>query len=337
MLFSLFRQRPALVCSLVLGGALLVSGCGGGSGGTAPTLPPTGDPSVLLYDQFNSFDTVNSWSVQGGGYTIQRTLMGNQPAIVNDGSTSFVRLPLSTYVSDPYRSQGKTMFGTEFASYALFPRSQGLRFTARIRMTSATQQGLVGGFFLFSSKLPDKSTPQTIDEIDHELLTTAYSPKSGSPYTWTNIYKNFVIAQNFQGNQIGGKYDDKNTTISTAPGFVQGYKTNDWNIYTIEWKAGDVKWFINGQQIREETGLVPDSPLGMRFNFWVSNSSWQNAYSDSPVLNGVSDPSQAQNFYMDMDYVKVETLDGKAPTSSSSALKRAAPTRGVTMADYRGK
>lgn len=350
-LFIMFSfQRPAraaLEFSLLLGGALALSGCGGGSSG--PSVPsatptPTPVPSVLLDDEFNAGALDSSrWAVDDASLSIQRTEFGNTPTFGQDSDgTRFVRLPLNTFVPDPaVRQAGQLeMFGTEFGTKAQFPQSQGLKFEARMRMTSAAQLGLVGSFFLFSEKGNYGSTPPlTIDEVDHELLSNAFV--ANPAYSWTNIYNDFIIAQpDGKGGIVADPYDGNPTKTLGAPeNLVPGFVPGGWNTYRIEWKPGSTQWFINDTLIRTDTsGRVPDAPLGVRFNLWAAQSQakggWQAAYSNT--LQPATSAASSQTFSVDVDWVHVQTLDGKAPTTSA-LVRSASASGGAPMAGYSSK
>jgi hypothetical protein len=350
-------QRPvrrtlalkAVGSSLLLGGALFLGGCGGGGSGpsvpkaTATPVPTPVASNVLMAEEFNAGALdANRWAVLGN--SIQRTLLGNKPTFDKDSDgTRFVRVPLHTFVPDPVvRQEGKLeLFGTEFGSKTLFPQSQGLKFESRMRFTSQNQPGLVGAMFLFSEKGTYGGTPPlTLDEVDHELLSN--SVNADTPYTWTNIYNDFITAQpDGKGGTLADPYDGNPTkTLGAGENLVPGFDKGGWNTYRIEWKPGSVQWFINDKLIRTDTSSrVPDSPLSVRFNIWGAASQakggWNAAYSDQ--LQPAASASADQTFSLDVDWLHVETLDGKVP-STSSALLRSSPASGdVPMAGYSSK
>jgi len=346
MNFSPRRARSVFGPMLLLGSPLLflLNGCGGGGGGTSlpvPTPTPTSPPGLLLDDEFNSgsLDS-NRWEVQNTSSYIQRTQLGNNPTFAQDSDgTKYVQLPLNTYL--PVRAAGSpsdvTLSGTEFGTNVRYPVGTGLKFEARMRLPNLSQQGIVNAFFMFSAKGNYGGTPPlNIDEIDHELLNKAYVQKQ--PYTWTNIYNDFVVAQpDGKGGTIGGAYGDSTTTLGVAENLVANYNPSNWNVYRVDWQTGSVKWYINDVLIRTDTsGRVPDEPLGVRFNIWgakdPATGGWDAAYSDT--LQPAKSPDQNQTFNLDVDWVHVNTLDGNAPAQSAALVRAAPKSNSVPMAGY---
>lgn len=340
------RARFVFGPMLLLGGSLLLNGCGGGGGGTSVPVPtatpaPTGPPGLLLDDEFNASSLdANRWSLQTSSAFIQRTQLGNRPTFAQDSDgTKYVQLPLNTFL--PGRAAGSpsdvTLFGTEFGTNVRYPMGTGLKFEARMRLPNVSQQGIVNAFFLFSAKDNYGSTPPlNIDEIDHELLNKAYAQKS--PYTWTNIYNNFVVAQpDGKGGTTGGAYGDSNTTKGEAINLVANYNPSNWNVYRVDWQPGSVKWYVNDVLRRTDTtGRVPDEPLGVRFNIWgakdPATGGWDAAYSDT--LQPAPSADQNQTFNLDVDWVHVNTLDGKAPVQSAALVRSVPNSNPVPMAGY---
>jgi len=345
MNFSPRRARTVFGPMLLLGSPLLflLNGCGGGGSGGGPGVPtpaptPTGPPGLILADEFNagSLDS-NRWSVQNSSAYIQRTQLGSNPVFAQDSDgTKYVQLPLTTFL--PNRAPGSpadvTLSGAEFGTKVRYPVGTGLRFEARMRLPQVSQLGLVYAFFLFSSKDNYGGTPPlNIDEIDHELLSKAFTVQH--PFTWTNDYNNFIIAQpGTAGDSYGGSPDK---TSGLAKGLVAGYNPSNWNVYRIDWQSGSIKWYVNDVMIRADTGTrVPDEPLGVRFNVWAAKDpatgGWSDAY--SATLQPAPGAAQSQTFNLDVDWVHVNTLDGKAP-AQSAAVVRSAPNSGpIPMAGY---
>lgn len=319
---------------LLLGSPLLflLNGCGGGGGGTSvpiPTPAPAGPPGLLLDDEFNTGAlNSNMWSVQNNTSSIQRTQLGNNPTFAQDSDgTKYVQLALNTYL--PSRAPGSpadvTLSGTEFGSNMRFPVGTGIRFEARMRLPDVAQLGIVNAFFLFSSKDNYGGTPPlNIDEIDHELLSKAFTAQS--PFTWTNTYNNFIIAQ--PGNPGDNYGSTPNKTLGLAKGLVAGYNPRNWNVYRVDWQSGSINWYINDVLIRSDSGMrVPDEPLGVRFNVWAAKDpatgGWSDAYSDT--LQPAASAAENKTFNLDVDWVHVNTLDGKAPVQNPSAMPSSGP------------
>ena len=345
--------------SLILGGALLVSGCGGGGSGGGPTTPtstpipgvtptPTATPlpGVVFSDEFDAgrLDS-GKWTVLDRSNTLQRTEFGNQPVFSQDGDgTRFMRLKLDTFLPDGGAKAGGLveLFGTQVVANSKIDRGNGVEFQAKMRMTNPNQPGLVGAFFLFGQKGNFGGTPPlSFDEIDHELLTNAFV--ANPPYTWTNIYNDFRVPQ--PGLPTGDRYDDLTKNDGQPRPIQSGFDKGGWNVYRIVWKPGQVQWFINGSDqpiATDTTGRVPDDALGVRFNLWAAAAppiGWADAY--SAALQAASTPGANQTFSLDVDWVRVRSLGATTSDARSKASSRLIPMtrqeilRGVPSASYR--
>lgn len=350
-MLSLFKParrtstQSALGFSLLLGGALFLNGCGGGSSGpSVPTATPTPVPAsnVLLDDEFNA-GTLDSkrWSIVDSTFNIQRTQFGNTPDFKQDADgTRFMRVKLDTYLPVHTVKGPDTLsfLGTEVKSNLRFARGNGVIFESRMRLSDANTLGLVNAFFAYGEKGTfGKTPPLSLDEIDHEMLTNTLF--TTTPASWTNIYNDFVLPQD--GNPSGDSYFDPLKTEGSFKDLVPGFDPSGWNTYRIEWKAGGVQWFINDKLIREDTSVrVPDDALGVRFNIWAPSGppvGWTPAWSDS--LKSAASAAENQDFAFDVDWVRVRTLDGKAPTTSAVSALMAPSTRrgGAAMGGFRSK
>lgn len=329
-MLSLKLQSKALwaLSSVLLGGALLVSGCGGGgSGPSTPTPTATNTatptptiPGLVFADEFNagSLDR-GKWAPLDRTSTLQRTEFGNQPDFNQDtDGTKFMRVKIDTYLpDDAARAEGKVQFyGTEVVAKSKVPRGTGIEFQARMRMSNPERTGLVGAFFLFGSKGTFGGTqPLSFDEIDHELLTNAFA--TNPPYTWTNIYNDFRVPQ--PGVPGGDSYfnTDKQNGLSRPLSLVPDFDGRGWNLYRIVWRPGSVQWFINDHPIWEDkSGRVPDDDLGVRFNLWAAKD-WAAAFSND--LKPAATAAENQSYSLDVDWVRVRTLD--STTTSPIRLK----------------
>ncbi len=348
-------RTPLALGSLLLGGSLLVSGCGGGGSGGGPTTPtstpvpgatatPAPLPGTLFSDEFNAgaLDT-GKWTTLDSSNTLQRTEFGNQAAFSQDSDgTRFMRLKLDTFLPDSAAKAGGLLelYGTQVVANSKIERGSGVEFRARMRMANPDQPGLVGAFFLFGQKGNFGGTPPlSFDEIDHELLTNAFV--ANPPYTWTNIYNDFRIPQ--PGLPNGDRYDDLTKNDGRARALTSGFNKATWNEYRIEWRAGEVKWFINDQLMASDTSVrVPDDALGVRFNLWGAAAppiGWAAAY--SAALQAAATPAQNQTFSLDVDWVRVKSLDSTTSAARSTSPARLIPMtrqeilRGVPGSDYR--
>lgn len=346
-MFSFFKSaHSALGTSLLLGGALLLNGCGGGSSGlSVPKATPTPVPAsnMLLDDEFNGpkLDPTR-WSVVTSNdttiFNIQRTQLGNQPEFAQDpDGTHFMRVKLDTFlpVHTVKGPDTLSVLGTEVKSNLRFARGNGVIFETRMRLSNAHQLGLVDAFFAYGEKGTfDGTPPLSLDEIDHEMLTNDLF--TNSPRSWTNIYNDFIVPQ--KGNPTGSSYfEEKITKGEYAP--LVAFDRTGWNTYRIEWKEGSTRWFINDTITREDTsGRVPNDPLGVRFNIWAPSgppTGWTPAWSDT--LKSAATAADNETFAFDVDWVRVRTLDGKAPATPAVSALMAPSTRrgGAPMAGYR--
>ncbi|BCM92078.1 hypothetical protein IAD21_03957 [Abditibacteriota bacterium] len=354
-----FVRASFAIGSILLGGALLVSGCGGGGGGaTVPTstpIPtftpapnatatPTPVPGTAFADEFNagSLDRTK-WTTLDNSNRLQRTQFGNQPDFGQDtDGTRFMRVKIDSFLpDDTVRAAGILQFyGTELAANQKIARGTGVEFQARMRMSNPERGGLVGSFFLFGQKGNfGGNPPLSFDEIDHEVLTNGVN--ANPPYTWTNTYNDFRVPQT--GVPSGDSYTDPTKTIGLAEPTTTGYAAGNWNVYRVVWRAGQVQWFINDQLIRTETsGVVPDDALGVRFNMWAATAppaGWAAAFDDT--LKPANTLADNKTYSLDVDWVRVKSLSatttGAVRTPSSLQvipLSSAEITRGLAGADY---
>ncbi|RYX84940.1 glycosyl hydrolase family protein [bacterium] len=350
---SLSRASFA-ISSVLLGSALLVSGCGGGGGGATvptatpiPSTTPTATPLPSVFsDEFNSGSLDRSkWTTLTTTSSLQRTQFGNQPRFAQDSDgTRYMRLPLDTYVPDAAVRQAGVlqMYGTEVAANQKITRGTGIAFEARTRLSNPERGGLITSFFMFGQKGNFNGTPPlTFDEIDHEVLTNGLL--ATPPYTWTNSYNDFIIPQT--GYPSGDSYFDSTKTIALPEPFTTGYSAGNWNVYRVEWKPGQVQWFINNQLIRTETsGVVPDDSLGVRFNIWAAQApplGWEAAY--DATLTPAQTSSANQTYTLDVDWVRVRTLASTTGTVRSTSSSRLVPlssaeiVRGLSGPGYQSK
>ena len=341
-MFSNPLVRAALAPgALLLGGVLLVAGCGGGGGGGAtvptstpgPTPTPTATPlpGTVFSDEFNagSLDT-GKWSTLGSDMTLQRTRFGNKPEFGQEKNpdntfTQFMRVKLDTYLSGANAKQ--QFFGTEVvAGEKISPPQPGqtIDFQARIRVPNPKQLGLVGAFFAFGSKNTEtfgSTPPESFDEIDHELLTNSFNLPQ--PSTWTNVYNDFRVPQPGVRNGDGDSYADTSRTRGLANKSDPSYTPSTWNVYRILWQPTQVQWFINTTLIRTATpgsDPIPNDPIGVRFNIWAPEDpikgGWIDAYNSA--LAPATTPAANQTYSIDVDWVRVRALDS---TTSGNARR----------------
>lgn len=145
----------------------------------------------------------------------------------------------SLYAQKPYR--GAEVYSNESILYGKF----------EIRMKMIKGSGMLSTFFLYknSSYLPDVYG----EEIDIEILG-----KNNATVFSTNI-----IIDGLSGNTIS-YVEEIHLDNSLA---------DDFHIYTLEWTPDYVAWYLDGVELRRETGSVVNtliSPQSYRFNTWIS-------------------------------------------------------------------
>jgi hypothetical protein len=131
------------------------------------------------------------------------------------------------------------------------------RFEARVQFASG--DGVVSSYFLWKD---GSSSTTSWNELDYEKIKAACQLQ-------TNIWS----GTGAQSPQI----------VSSAADFCGDYHT-----YTFEWTPDYIAWFVDGTQLRRETGSVvaeytqnAGQGMAIHFNVWVGNSSF----------GGVLDPS----------------------------------------------
>jgi hypothetical protein len=141
------------------------------------------------------------------------------------------------------------------------------RFEARVQY--APGEGVVSSFFLWK----DGSSSTTLwNELDYEKLNSDCRMQTNA---WTGM---------------GGV---QHTQINAMPGNIcTGYHT-----YSFEWTPNYIAWFVDGKEIRRETGAIAadytaNASAGMKihFNVWPGDSTFGGAFNPSilPVHEYIS-------------------------------------------------
>ena len=133
-------------------------------------------------------------------------------------------------------------------------------FEARIRTDLGS--GLNSAFFAFGG--PVHKLPH--GEIDFEIIT------KGSGSVWTNRF--------VEGDDLGqGEFVPFEGDV------------RDYHDYAFVWEPDRIRWFIDGQLVREVTEHVPDHRLKVYFSHWGSDTltNWMGPIeiSDGPVAMGI--------------------------------------------------
>jgi len=272
-----------IFCLAVVAGAL-----GGGR-------PAVAQNPTIFDDEFNgtSLD-LSKWQVEPKGYYLQRTEYGLQPAIGTDpDGTSYLRVPLNSYDSDAANT-GSMLQGSQVNTRQSFSVGAGLEYEARIRSNNLPA-GLVLGFFPYGSAGVWTSTYQQT-EIDYEFLTNW-----GGNSFWSNIWDAYNPLRG--GPNSGVQVNDAGLN----------WNNGSWNDYKIDWYPDHTNWIVNGTIVRTETTVLPGNPMGLTLNLWAPSSAWGSGYSSS--LGVASTLAANQNFYYDVDYVRVRPI-----SNTSSAV-----------------
>ena len=243
--------------------------------------------SPLFFDDFSgsSLDA-GRWTSYDGSRFLHNTQFGGSPTFGADADgTKWMRVPLQTFNPNPGQG-GKTSLGTQVFTRQAWGLGAGVEFEARMRAKDLPP-GLVLGFFAYgaSGKYPD-TYQQT--EIDFELLT-----KQNGDAIWTNIWAN--------NNPLRGG-GGPSSSLATMPGL--NWHDGAWHVFKIRWLPGRTQWLVDGRILREETTVLPGSPMAVRFNHWMANSSWVPAYGARPAANAQLN----RDLGFDVDYLKVSRL-----------------------------
>ena len=238
---------------------------------------PTPETQILLQDDFNS--TVNSslWNYNQfslGGSFLGRTQMRQNLPAASNGS---LHLQLDTFVNQT----GLAFLGSEIISKQTFtPGTSGVAFEARARIVTPVA-GITGGIFGYNYN----ATTGLHDEIDFELLGNDAVASA-----------NRVLTNTYRDEPFGAGHPD----------FEPVTGLTDFHIYRMEWLPSVVRWFIDGELVREGTAHVPQGPMALHLNIWAPDTTWPAAYSAG--LRPTGNPAADISYTVDVDYARVTTL-----------------------------
>ncbi len=235
---------------------------------------------TIFEDNFNSINT-NVWDVHDSSWFIQRTRFGKMPSILTESGTTFARFGLDTY-NPAY--PGIQTLGTELWSKQSFRMGSGVEFEARVRGTNIPR-GAVYAFFTYKQR--DFGSDDDQEEIDFEFIGNFINSPPDAEKVWLNIWN--------------GRVDDR----PNQPG-VLGLRQTEWNTFTMRWTNAKVEWLVNNVVVRTETEVMPDDFMNLCFNIWAPDSSWNTSFDAS--LQPTANPANNQNYYFDVDYVRVRTI-----------------------------
>ncbi len=261
-----------------------------------------GGKGVIFNDDFNKNGSIDSskWmpNVGAGSFLSGTTQQRPTLPVANNG---VLKLQFDTYNSGnggPKDGGAPSFYGSEAISKTTFSREGGgLAFEATVRMP-VPEKGLIGGFFTYGG---NENNATGRDEIDWEWI-----PARGPENPQTNIFK----------NARGGEGGD--WKAPTLP----GVSLAEFHTYRIEWLPNAVRWLVDGEQVRIETGgVVPTKDMALHLNIWGAGSNWQEG---NPNLVPVKTPGANQTFFMEVDYAKVEVLSTVVGDSGANRLKGSA-------------
>ena len=248
------------------------------------TLVPVG--TVLFSDDFSTDTQVNpaEWSYVQYEPSNNPAFLGrtetNQslPLIVNGAA----HLTIDTYL--PGQGAGVAFAGTAIYTQQTFqPGATGIVFTVTARLDQ-TEAGLVGGIFPYM--LLDSATTDH-NEIDTELV-------SNDPAN---------LSVNTYADQPLGAGNPQTVSLPSGDSLTQ------LNTYQMVWTAGQITWYVNGEQVAETTSNVPTGSMPLYLNFWVpdgGSTGWQYAY--NAALQPVSTAAADTTYGFDVTSVQVAQL-----------------------------
>jgi hypothetical protein len=241
---------------------------------------------VLLDDDFDgsALDPVLWFQPVGEGTFLGRTQLRapTDPVVVVGGAA---RLALDTH-NPTALVPGDSFLGSEIVSQQAFSPAQGesgIAIEARMRLVPPLAPGLVGSLFVY-----DLVGPGIRDEIDLELLTN-FALVAGDELL-TNVFDDAGFAE----------------PGAVAANEVHGLDPTAFNVYTLWWRSDRIQWFVNGDLVRQEFGVLPQAALRVRLNHWAPDAAFAQAY--SAALQPTADPNANEAFFTEVDRVRVTTL-----------------------------
>ena len=252
------------------------------------------DAQRLFRDDFNG----RRGSIQGNQWTKETHQQGRG----NFGKDAWLDGNGVAHISVAKRAPGNAnrFWQTAIKTKRTFQPAPGKTIDMRIRCkVNTNQKGIVFGFFTYSQGRYRNALRS--NEIDFEWLTNNTSNRS----------KDTILISNWKDwNRDAPKYNIVNngwhgTHQSVSKPF--NADTNQWQTYTIAWKAGKLEFFrdnpSNGKWIYiggYYGSAVTTAAQHLFVNGWVAESSWPQAF------NGGLQPGGNQAYYtMLVDWVEV--------------------------------
>src|SRR5216684_1546630 len=240
---------------------------------------PTREIQTLLLDDFSAPVSSVTWDYNrfaSGGSFYGRTQQRQSLPTVSNG---LLHLELDSY-NPTALTPGDSFVGSEIISKQTFTTDAGgIAFEASLRIVSPVA-GLVGGFFGYNFTSASQHS-----EVDDELLGN--DAAAGRNREQTNVYSNEPLGA---GHTL----------------FVPVTDLTAFHTYRMEWFPDRVRWFIDGQFVREDTVHVPQGALAVHLNIWAPAADWADAYDAS--LKPATTLAANTSYFVDVDYVRVARL-----------------------------
>ena len=240
---------------------------------------PTREIQTLLLDDFSAPVSSITWDYNrfaSGGSFYGRTQQRQSLPTVSNG---LLHLELDSY-NPTALTPGDSFVGSEIISKQTFTTDAGgIAFEASLRIVSPVA-GLVGGFFGYNFTSASQHS-----EVDDELLGN--DAAAGRNREQTNVYSNEPLGA---GHTL----------------FVPVTDLTAFHTYRMEWFPDRVRWFIDGQFVREDTVHVPQGALAVHLNIWAPAADWADAYDAS--LKPATTLAANTSYFVDVDYVRVARL-----------------------------
>ena len=212
-------------------------------------ITPAVDLQVLFADNFSAPLDSNVWDYPHFSEKNNPSFYGRTQIrqSLPDVSGGFAHLALDTF--NPTDPIGSSFYGSEIITRQTFSlNGGGIAFEASARLVTATP-GIVGSIFGYNF---DFST-HLHDEIDFELLGN--DAAAGRNRVHTNVYAN---------EPLGAGHGQ----------FVPVTDLTSFHVYRMEWYSTAVRWFIDGQLVREDTTHVPQGAMALHANNWAPTQDW---------------------------------------------------------------
>ncbi len=233
------------------------------------------DLTSLFTANFNNPLNSANWDFNHWAAVNNPSFNGQTQYIQSLPSVSNGILPLLLYTYNPTNGPIPSFYGTEVFTTKTY--SPGVSFEIKANFANPLVAGIVGGMFLYNY-----TDTNHHDEIDFEALSNQLNQIQ------TNVYTNEPLGTgNPQSHQI--------STSLTGE-----------HIYRIEWYQNAIRWFVDGQLVREQTSNIPQNPMALHLDVYVPASNWSYAY--SPTLNPVTNASANTSYAFDIDSVSIGQL-----------------------------